>query len=444
MRVISKFATSLGSLTYRVLNSLTGRGSSLPGKLALSIDSEVLSELSYEYDVFIVTGTNGKTLTTALCTQIAKQAYDTVISNSTGSNMAQGVVGVFLSHQSARRQDKRSAAVLEVDEGSLKNVVKYVNPKIIIHTNVFSDQVDRYSSPNEVLQMLMNAVHEAPEATLITNADSPLLAANQVPNPVINYGFAIGTDTTSHSGEDISCPVCGHPLSYEFITYGNLGKYSCPHCSFKRPDLDVSVDEINQLTLHSSSFTINDYQFTLHSAGIYNIYNALAAYTFGQALNVSNEQIDFAFNNMERIGGRQEVITIEDKQVYINLVKNPVGFDQVITLIGYEQEPSDLITIMNNNHADGVDMDWIWDTNLEQLANYPIDRIYSAGMQKETMLERLTQAQINQNPILILNNFEEILAMIKQSQHQKVNIIATYTAMNEIRQYLTQKGYISK
>ncbi|WP_279404132.1 hypothetical protein [Secundilactobacillus kimchicus] len=43
-----------------------------------------------------MTGTNGKTLTTALTVRVLQQKYDDVLTNPTGSNMEQGIVTTFL------------------------------------------------------------------------------------------------------------------------------------------------------------------------------------------------------------------------------------------------------------------------------------------------------------------------------------------------------------
>lgn len=68
--------TTLGLLAGRsshfVLSRL-GRGSTLPGKLALQFDKDILQNLAKNYEIVVVTGTNGKTLTTALTVGILKR-----------------------------------------------------------------------------------------------------------------------------------------------------------------------------------------------------------------------------------------------------------------------------------------------------------------------------------------------------------------------------------
>lgn len=48
-------------------------GTSFPGKLAMKIDPNVLNSLAKGYETVIVTGTNGKTMTTALIVEALKK-----------------------------------------------------------------------------------------------------------------------------------------------------------------------------------------------------------------------------------------------------------------------------------------------------------------------------------------------------------------------------------
>lgn len=80
-------------------------GSSLPGKLALKVDPHILDSLAKDYQVVVVTGTNGKTLTTALTVNILRQQFDEVLTNPTGANMVQGIVSTFL--QANQKKDRK-------------------------------------------------------------------------------------------------------------------------------------------------------------------------------------------------------------------------------------------------------------------------------------------------------------------------------------------------
>lgn len=104
MGIKSMVATLVGRTSQWGLKTFFKGGSSLPGKLALSIDPNVLSHLAKDYQIVVITGTNGKTLTTALTVNILKQEFDNVLTNPTGANMVQGIVSTFLSAKPKKGQ----------------------------------------------------------------------------------------------------------------------------------------------------------------------------------------------------------------------------------------------------------------------------------------------------------------------------------------------------
>lgn len=96
MGLRSHLAIAAGKTSQWVLKTFFKGGSSYPGQLALKLDPHILDTLAKDYSVVVVTGTNGKTLTTALTVNILKQEFDQVLTNPTGANMAQGIVSTFL------------------------------------------------------------------------------------------------------------------------------------------------------------------------------------------------------------------------------------------------------------------------------------------------------------------------------------------------------------
>lgn len=132
----SGLATTVGKSSQWLLKTFFKGGSSLPGKLALKIDPTILSSLAKDYDVIVVTGTNGKTLTTALTVNILKEEFDSVVTNTTGANMLQGIVSTFL--QGKKNKHGKNVAVLEIDEASLNKVTEFLTPELFLFTNIFS------------------------------------------------------------------------------------------------------------------------------------------------------------------------------------------------------------------------------------------------------------------------------------------------------------------
>lgn len=444
MSLRSNIARVVGQASRWALTTFTHGGSSLPGKIATTIDPNILANLAKNYLVIIITGTNGKTLTTALTVQALKEKYPYIVTNPTGSNMAQGIVSTFLAAPRIPH-GQQGIAVLEVDEGSLKHVVKHLNPTAFVHTNVFRDQMDRYGEIYSIYQLMTDAAKEAPEATVIANGDSPLFNSTELPNPRVFFGFNHEKDHSvepHYNTDGVLCPHCNQILKYHSLTYANLGKYYCEQCDFKRPDLKYFVSEVEALALTHSSFRINGHHFSIPVAGLYNVYNALAAYSVASTLGVEPEAIERGFKKAERVFGRQEMIVIEGKKVLLNLVKNPVGLNQVLALIGLDKNPFTMINILNNNYADGTDVSWIWDGHYEQIVDFPIQKVVTSGMKADEMTLRLKVAGIDPEIITQVETNEQIIDAIKNADTEYVHILSTYTAMLDLRETLINNRYI--
>ncbi|UDM31768.1 Mur ligase family protein [Lentilactobacillus laojiaonis] len=439
----STFATAAGRSSYWFLHTFMKGGSSLPGKITTKIDPDILATLGKNYDVIIITGTNGKTLTTALTVQVLREKYTDVLTNPTGSNMEQGIVTTFLTAPSTK--GKRPLAILEVDEANIIKVTKYIQPKAFVFTNIFRDQMDRFGEIYTTYQKILDGVALAPNATIIANGDAPIFHSKDLPNPVIYYGFNNQKDSdikASPNTDGVLCPVCQHILHYNFITYSNLGKYFCPHCGYKRPELTYQVTNIDDLKPTNSTFDVDNFQLKIGIGGVYNIYNALAAYSVGRFLGVSPEQIKHAFEKDEHIFGRQEEINVEDKKVTLILVKNPVGLNQVIDMISTDPDEFSFIGLLNANYADGIDTSWIWDGDFERLPQMNIKHFITGGERYKDITFRLKVAGVPEEKHDIIPELNKVVDAIKNQPTEKVYILATYTAMMQLRKMFAEKGYI--
>lgn len=443
MKIRHYFATAVGKTSQWLLQTFFKGGSSYPGKIALTLDPNILDYLAKDYEVIVVTGTNGKTLTTALIVKILQQEFDDVLTNPTGANMVQGIVSTFLSAHGKKGHKK--FAVLEIDEASLSKVTRYIKPKLFVFTNIFRDQMDRYGEIYTTYQMILDGAAQAPEATILANGDSPIFNSKDTPNPRIYYGFNHQADHEQFADpntDGVLCPHCQHILHYKMITYANLGKYYCPNCDFKRPELAYQLTQLGEMTNVSSVFTVDEESYKIEVGGLYNIYNALTAAAVGQHYGVSPEKIRLGLGYDEKVFGRQEVITIGSKKCTLVLVKNPVGLNQVIDTITLSPNDFSLVCLLNANYADGLDVSWIWDGSYEHLTKRAIPQVLTGGDRREDMTFRLQVAGLAEETIHECANLDDVIAQIPQLPTEEVYILATYTAVLQLRQKLTEKGIL--
>ncbi|MCS8561460.1 MurT ligase domain-containing protein [Weissella cibaria] len=444
MSLKSALATFVGKSSYVVLHDILRRGgTSLPGKLATKIDPEVMTTLAEKYDVILITGTNGKTLTTTLTTRVLREQFPDVITNPSGSNMMQGITGTMLTAK-VTGKSHRPIALLEVDEANVEEVARQLKPMAFVLTNIFRDQLDRFGEIYTTYDKILKGIRLFPEATVIANADSPIFMRGDLPNPKVYYGFnhlpADGDMKAPHNTDGVLSPTDDTVLHYHFMTFGNQGDYFSVSDDFKRPELDYAVTKINEMTPRYSNFDIDGETYQIEIGGMYNIYNALAAYTVGRFLGVTTQQIHHAFESNAQIFGRQEAVNVNGKEVTIVLIKNPVGANQVIDMMKTDDQPFSLIALLNANYADGIDTSWIWDTDFESLKDSGMQAIATGGERYKDLYVRVKMAGYGEHPVY--QDLKQIVRAIDEMPTKRVYIAATYTAMLQLRAQLAQQGFI--
>lgn len=438
-------ATLLGKIASFILKKGFKKGTSLPGKIAMKISPDIMKYLVKNKNIVFITGTNGKTTTTSMVYQMAKQNGIACFSNDSGANIEWGIITTFIDHYHFF-SNKKEMAIIEIDEANVPLVCKYVKPDYLCITNLFRDQLDRYGEVYTTLDKILTGVKYHPETILILNGDEPLLGKLDIPNKKIYYGFNV---SNNHEHIEMNtdakhCKECQEPYEYEFITYNHLGKYHCPHCGYHRPELDDAINEIKEMLPYGSKVVINQDEIQISQAGMYNIYNGLCAYSVAKALGIKTEIIKDVLAHQESRFGRQEVIQIDDKIMTIFLVKNPAGFNQTIDTIGLDQEPFSCLFMLNDHLADGQDVSWIYDVHLEKLTTYPIQNYYIGGDRAYDMAIRLEIVTKNKDQLQVYLTNEQLLNAIKQAPTKRIYATLTYTAMLDFRRYLESQGYIKE
>ena len=446
MSIRSTLAKTAGKATKTILEKTRSGGSSMPGKVALKLDPNILATLAKDYRTVIVTGTNGKTLTTSFITKIFQEKYGQVLTNPTGANLLQGIISCFLG--APKQKVGTKYAVLEVDEATLKHVTRYIRPEVIVFTNLFRDQMDRYGEIYTTYQLMLDGATQVPEATVIANGDLPIFSSVAVDNPVEYFGFSHEADREQmahYNTDGILCPNCDNILHYKLLTYSNLGKFYCPYCDFKRPELAHAVTANGELTPESSRFAIDGTDYELPIAGLYNIYNALAAASVAKHFGIEDNYIRRGFDAAKRVFGRQEHINIAGKDVVMNLIKNPVGFNQIVEMLATDPAPFSLVSLLNDRPADGTDVSWIWDGDFEKLVQITHGRpVFLSGIRVAELSTRFEIAGLPLEAQHIDQDLSHIAEWIASAPTEKVYILATYTATLDLRHTFAEQGYLKE
>ncbi len=422
------------------------KGSSFPGKIALKIYPDILKHVSKNVETILITGTNGKTTTTALTNHIFNNAFIDCFSNSTGANMLTGIVTTYIKNYNLFNRKISKTAIIEVDEASLKHVCKYIQPKIIAVTNIFRDQLDRYGEVYTTLNHIKEGIKLCSNSKLILNGDEPLLCSLE---KVYNNKFFFGFDnfksdenTKNLNVEAKNCKFCGETYTYNFITYNHLGDFKCNNCGFKREKLDFSIADILENNINESIIKIKNNVITINQGGIYNIYNVLCAYAISTVCSIPDCIVIDSIKSFSKVFGRQENFKIKSNSITMFLVKNPAGFNETLNTINLDKNSEMSIGfLLNDNFADGQDVSWIYDVNLEMIKNFNIKELFTGGIRTHDMSLRLNLTEI-EKPINTFEKYEDILKYLESKENETIYILCSYTCMLEFRKFLYNKNYL--
>ena len=144
-----------------------------------------------------------------------------------------------------------------------------------------------------------------------------------------------------------------------------------------------------------------------------------------------------------------ETIYADNKFIKIILVKNPTGFDQVISyLTSMKTQNLNMIFAINDKLADGTDISWLWDVEFEKLLESlpSIDWIYTSGTRGLDMSLRLKYAGIPDSKLIYTPQYSDLIkqALNKINDQETLFILPTYTALLDIRKHLGKKYKLKK
>src|SRR3989338_5266707 len=214
-------------------------------------------------------------------------------------------------------------------------------------------------------------------STLIANADDPGISflTKSFKGKTIFFGISdkqINLPKTANVADIRHCLNCQSNLKYTAILSAHMGHYSCPNCTFKRPNPNIAASNLifNSDFSTTANLTIDYSLLTIHYSlpGLYNVYNVLAAFAVAKALKTDLSIPKKAVHEFSAAFGRFQKIKINDKNIIIFLIKNPPRANEVIRIIG-QKDKLNLLLILNDNIADGRDVSWIWDTDWELLSS---------------------------------------------------------------------------
>lgn len=424
-----RIAVLAGKLSTFVIRTLgLGAGATWPGEIALRLKPDILSEFSKQNKkIILVAGTNGKTTTVKMIQTIFSSVGIRSRRNESGANLDNGLVSTFLADSLWNGRLISDYFIFEVDEATLPNILKEIIPNILVLTNLFRDQLDRYGEVDTIAEKWKNALAQlAKSTTIIANADDPhvVLVGTNLEAKVKYFGLedsSLYLPKMQHATDTIYCPRCGNRLTFGGVYFSHLGKWTCAKCGLTHPVVDV---------------TNRDFISPLE--GVYNKYNTIAAAMVAREARIGDDEIRNALKTFRPAFGRMETVEYQGKKIKILLSKNPTGFNESLRTVLSSKQRGPIMFVLNDRIPDGTDVSWIWDVDFENLKDFK-EKIIVSGDRVFDMALRLKYAEIKKFDLH--KSLEDAISsgLTETKEDQVFWILPTYSAMLEVRKILTGK-----
>ena len=410
---MEKLSIFIGKGVQKITH-IRGGGSALPGLVVERINpkfvNQVLSKLPR--GVVIVSGTNGKTTTTKIVSELLEKQGLKVFTNNTGSNFVRGVISAILQDIKLNGSFDYDFAVLELDEAHAVKFTEVAPVDYALLLNVQRDQLDRFGEIDHTADLLQK-VATATRNTVVLNREDPRVSK-------------ITAKNTEYFGLSDQL-IKKFPSDDDLITKKQT----------KSSDRAAKVIFKN-LKANHATYTIGkkDYTVDLKLKGIYNAYNVAGAIALccSIAPDVKAQQFFDDVANIESAFGRGESFTVNDAEVELLLVKNPSAFQ--LSIASFADDDCDYMIAINDRIADGRDVSWLWNVDFSQLKNVKM----ISGIRAYDMALRLKYDNIQTDGII-----EDLPTAIREfvnSNTKHKRIFATYTAMLEIRKIISGKSIL--
>jgi len=140
---------------------------------------------------------------------------------------------------------------------------------------------------------------------------------------------------------------------------------------------------------------------------------------------VASEQALASLARYQPVFGRWSCVRRGQTLVQVNLAKNPAGMNQTLRTVGAVPGPKALIFVLNDNIADGRDISWIWDIDMEDLLP-----------EADEMALRLKYAGVPTAKVQTTPSLAAALELLQRRGQNSIYLLPTYTALKEVRRTL--------
>lgn len=410
-------ALAAGRLAGFVLRRVLSRGGSAgPGLVANALSPGLLARMlgNFPGGLIVVTGSSGKSTTAKMLTTLLAAHGVRVFTNASTANLRQGVASALIDQSNLMGEIDADIAVVELDEAVAASMADQLSPRLVVLTNVMLDQLDRFFSAQRVASLLARIAKRATHG-VISNLDDQYLCdlSRELDAPVSWFGTSRAVRAALVNG-----------LGY------------ARESALPEPLPDTGTFLLGT-SAETATFLMGGNELHVHmpARGAHYGVDAAAAIEAARALlgdSFREEAVTDAFQGMQPVFGRGEVITVHGEEVELLLVQNPSSFQ--LNLDELDAPPEQILMAVG---SDVRDPSWLWSVDTSKLRH--IDVV--SGSKAYEIATRLAYDNVEIDVVTpeLSEALSRFLALPPPSRGHKT-LFFTADPMRRIRRQLAQIG----
>ncbi len=343
--------------------------------LAARLMPSALGLVSRGRRVVLITGSNGKTTTTAM---LAAALGGDVATNSGNRNTFEGLLDTLL-HSDA------STAVLEVDELWLVEVLQWLTPTLLVVLNLVEDSWASSADPQYVLRRWRQAFGARNFAVLAWGEHPSLAGLFQSWPPELLHWFCQAQASANSQVE--ACPACGGVLRRQ------ANQWSC-RCGLRHPAAVLSTAQLWQLNSNATTlrpplkWNREPLAVACGLPGQINRRNAAMALAAALLLGEASQPAQSALRSLQCMPMRDQCLCLAGREMHLLVVKNPTAWIELLDrLDGYAG-----LILVQHQTAKPIDLSWLYDLPIGALQG---QRIGICGQHALDLAVWLTYAELD-------------------------------------------------
>ncbi len=413
------------------LYCLVSENPTLPNIFTNIIFKKCISKIKNNTDIIVITGSNGKTSTSAMLYYALQSESFKVISNYKYKNKKQGVSTSFIANYSWFGKLKADYFIIECPINTLPDIIKYIDVDVLLVSNIFPS-----NHLNDILSItkyhLEKALTKNGCPNIIINKFDPLAFhwfENHAPL-LMELDFPIKNDTTIMT----SCPKCLEQLEYSVHHYQSLGNYNCPNCNHTTTNLKSNFT-LSNIDLDLGTAKYGDTKIQIGSGSIHKYYNFLHIISVLTTLNFNFNQISSTLNTINKNITFNHSFYLGNKQGSVYPISDSVNLELAVNSIA--SLPSvDIICFFATASEQNNYLSWLYKVNFKELAKKDTATIICSGNGGNLIYERLVYEGINKNKIKVIEDTKIALNFIRTMPDGFVYCISDENSFDNLKLHL--------